>query len=90
MNVSKSPFFAAMQVLQEELRLAKESVQTSVSNHVSSAAPAEVRLVIKPSNFNYLLMLLLSWQPVSDGYLCYRMAKNLMCLPRPSKMRKYL
>jgi len=33
-----------MQVLQEELRLAKESVQTSVSNHVSSAAPAEVRL----------------------------------------------
>ncbi|XP_022777542.1 myosin-4-like [Stylophora pistillata] len=30
-----------IQVLQGELKLARESVQTSVSNHVSSAAPAE-------------------------------------------------
>lgn len=30
-----------IQVLQEELKLAKESVQTSVANHVNSAAPAE-------------------------------------------------
>lgn len=30
------------QALQEELKLAKEQVQTSVANHVNSAPPAEV------------------------------------------------
>lgn len=47
--------YCTIKVLQEELKLAKESVQTSVANHVNSAAPAEVNK-LATSDFSELVL----------------------------------
>lgn len=47
--------YFTIKVLQEELKLAKESVQTSVANHVNSAAPAEVNK-LATSDFSELVL----------------------------------